>query len=149
MTLFREKVLISIDALISGLMSNLIKKSWTDSNGQGNHSTKMVADSLAENNPNVSTHFSPKCLPKPKCLGFFKKKPLSGCPYSVPHPKFYPLLPDWLGYSSNPRYYSRGPSFIYSWFIKLLFLLNSNSKSRYFSPICGKAIFWLLCWSTF
>ena len=31
MTLFSEKVLISIRR-ISGLMSNLIKKSWTDSN---------------------------------------------------------------------------------------------------------------------
>ena len=41
--------------------------------GQGTHSTKMGADSLAENTPNASKHFSPKCLPKPKSWNFLKK----------------------------------------------------------------------------
>ena len=47
--------------------------------GQGTHSTKLCADSLDENTPNASKHFSPKCLPKPKSFGFLKKS-LSGCP---------------------------------------------------------------------
>ena len=47
--------------------------------GQGTHSTKLCADSLDENTPNASKHFSPKCLPKPKSFGFLKKA-LSGCP---------------------------------------------------------------------
>ena len=34
--------------------------------GQGTHSTKMGADSPAENTPNAPKHFSLKCLPKPK-----------------------------------------------------------------------------------
>ena len=41
--------------------------------GKGTHSTKMGADSLAENTPNASKHFSPKCLPKPKSSQFLKK----------------------------------------------------------------------------
>ena len=49
--------------------------------GQGTHSTKMGADSLAENSLNASKKFSPKCLPKPKSLKFLKKA-LSGCPCS-------------------------------------------------------------------
>ena len=42
--------------------------------GQGTHSTKMSADSPAENTPNASKNFSPKCLPKPKSSRFLKKK---------------------------------------------------------------------------
>ena len=42
----------------------------------------MGADSPAENTPNASKNFSPKCLPKPKSSGFLKKA-LSGCPQSV------------------------------------------------------------------
>ena len=34
----------------------------------------MGADSLAENTPNVQNDFGPICLPKPKSLGFSKKK---------------------------------------------------------------------------
>ena len=44
--------------------------------GQGTHSTEMGAYSPAENTPNASKHFSPKCLPKPKSLGFSKKSSL-------------------------------------------------------------------------
>ena len=47
--------------------------------GQETHSTKMGADSLAENIPNASKNFSPKCLPKPKSSRFLKKA-LCGCP---------------------------------------------------------------------
>ena len=38
---------------------------------------------LAGNTPNASKIFSPICLPKPKSFDFFKKKALSGCPWSV------------------------------------------------------------------
>ena len=41
--------------------------------GQGTHSTKMAADSLAKNTSNASKNFSPKCLPKHKSLRFSKK----------------------------------------------------------------------------
>jgi hypothetical protein len=41
--------------------------------GQVTHSTKMGADSLAENTPNALKNFSPKCPPKPKSLKFRKK----------------------------------------------------------------------------
>ena len=41
--------------------------------GQGTHSTKMGADSPAENTPNASKNFCPKCLPKPKSSKFLKK----------------------------------------------------------------------------
>ena len=41
--------------------------------GQGTHSTKMGADSLAENTPNASINFSPICLSKPKPFEFLKK----------------------------------------------------------------------------
>ena len=44
--------------------------------GQGAQSTKMGADSLAENTPNALKNFSAKCLPKPKSLGFKKKSSL-------------------------------------------------------------------------
>ena len=37
---------------------------------------KWVADSPAENTPNASKNFSPKCLPKPKSLRFLKKSSL-------------------------------------------------------------------------
>ena len=36
----------------------------------------MGADSPAEKTPNASKHFSPKCLPNPKSLFFFKKSSL-------------------------------------------------------------------------
>ena len=39
--------------------------------GKGTHSTKKGADKSAENTPKV---FDPICLPKPKSLGFSKKK---------------------------------------------------------------------------
>jgi hypothetical protein len=42
--------------------------------GQGTHSTKLGAYSLAENTPNASKSFCPKCLPKPKSLMFSEKK---------------------------------------------------------------------------
>ena len=44
------------------------------------HSTKIGADSWAENTPNAAKHFSQKCLPKPKKLKSFEKKTLSRCP---------------------------------------------------------------------
>ena len=44
--------------------------------GQGTHSTKMGAGSSAENTPNASKSFCPKCLPKPKSLMFSEKKAL-------------------------------------------------------------------------
>ena len=53
-----------------------MQKLWLN-NGkheQGTHSTKMGADSPAENTPNASKKFNPKCLPKPKSLRFLKKK---------------------------------------------------------------------------
>ena len=37
------------------------------------HSTKIGADSWAENTPNASKHFSPKCLPKHKSSRFLKE----------------------------------------------------------------------------
>ena len=40
---------------------------------QGTHSTKMDADSLAENTPNASKISAQK-------FGIFEKKTLSGCP---------------------------------------------------------------------
>ena len=46
--------------------------------GQGTHSTKMSADSPAENTPNALKDFSPKCLPKPKSSRL--KKALSVVP---------------------------------------------------------------------
>ena len=42
--------------------------------GQGNYCTKMGADSLAENTPNVTKLIFPICLPNPKSLGFQWKK---------------------------------------------------------------------------
>ena len=41
---------------------------------QGTHSTKMGADIPAENIPNPSKDFSPKCLPKPKSSKILKKQ---------------------------------------------------------------------------
>ena len=41
---------------------------------KGTHSTKMGADKSAENTPNAPKIFGPICLPKPKSLGFSKKK---------------------------------------------------------------------------
>ena len=41
--------------------------------GQGTHSTKMGADSPAENTTNASKKFNPKYLPKHKRLRFLKK----------------------------------------------------------------------------
>ena len=49
---------------------------WTH---EGSILNSLGADSLAEYTPNHSNIFSPKCLPKPKILGFFKKEGLSGC----------------------------------------------------------------------
>ena len=46
-----------------------IMENWT-------HSTKMGADRTAENSPNASKKFSPKCLPKPKSLRFKKSSVL-------------------------------------------------------------------------
>ena len=40
---------------------------------------KMGADSPAENTPNASNNYSPKCLPIPE-NSRFKKITLSGCP---------------------------------------------------------------------
>ena len=36
--------------------------------------TKMVADKLAERNPNAQKCICPNCQPKPKSLGFWLKK---------------------------------------------------------------------------
>ena len=51
---------------------------WIMNNGkhwQRTHSTKMGADCLAENTPNASKNFSPKCLPKPPKNVAFKLMP--------------------------------------------------------------------------
>ena len=37
---------------------------------------KWGSDSLAENTPNASKHFSPKCLLKPESFGFLKRSSL-------------------------------------------------------------------------